>query len=150
MAKTEQIVELLEQPIEQAGYELWDIEYQKEGDAWFLRLFIDHPQGITLDDCVKVNSVVDSILEVKDFIPQEYTLEVSSPGIFRSLKTTKHFIQSIGTTVQVKLFQAVSGHKKKIVGQLVSANAEEFVILLENQEQIVLSYQQVAKAQIQS
>ncbi|MBF0280635.1 MAG: ribosome maturation factor RimP [SAR324 cluster bacterium] len=149
MAKTEQIVELLEQPIEQAGYELWDIEYKKEGDTWFLRLFIDHPQGIALDDCVKVNRIVSPILEVKDLIPQEYTLEVSSPGIFRSLKTAKHFIQSIGSTVQVNLFQAVSG-RKKIVGPLISANTEEFEILSENQERMVLSYQQVSKVQIQS
>lgn len=149
MAKAEQIIQLLQHPIEQAGYGLWDVEYQKEGGKWFLRLFINHSQGITLDDCVKVNEVVIPILEIKDLIPQEYILEVSSPGIYRSLKKAEHFRQSIGETIQIKLFKAIAGQKQHR-GQLVTATNQGFEVLLENQEHLVLSYQQVAKAQMEA
>jgi ribosome maturation factor RimP len=144
---TEQIAQLLEAPIEKAGYELWDLEYRREGSNWVLRLFIDHPRGVTLDDCVAVNHIVNPILEAHDLILQKYTLEVSSPGIYCSLKKADHFKRFVRETIQITLYQAVS-NRKKLTGQLVSATTKGFEILLENGERLQLAYQQVAKARI--
>lgn len=147
MSKVEQIFQLLQPLIEQAGYGLWDVEYQKEGGTWFLRVFISHSQGITLEDCVKVHEAIAPTLEINDPIPQKYTLEVSSPGLARTLKKVEHFQQSVGETIQIKLFEALAGQKKH-VGQLIAATDEGFELLLENQEQVGIAYQKVAKAQI--
>lgn len=150
MAKsTDLIANKLKGPIEQAGYELWDVEYKKEGKKWFLRLFIEHQENITLDDCIKVNEIVEPILEESDIIPQEYFLEVSSPGIYRPLKKPEHFTRFIGYQIHTQLFEAVSGNKK-FEGQLESASSEGITILLNNQERIRLSYQQIAKARLDS
>ncbi len=143
----ERVIELLKDPIGQMGYELWDVGYQKEGNQWYLRLFIDHLDGITLEDCVEVNKAVEPVLETDDPIPHEYILEVSSPGIFRSLKKPEHFQRFTGEKVKLSLFQAVSG-RKKIVGELISASSQEIEIALEDRTQIVLLYQQIAKASL--
>lgn len=144
---TERITDLLKGPVEQTGYELWDVEYQKEGKQWFLRVFVDHPNGISLDDCVVVNHAVDPILESNDIIPQEYILEVSSPGVYRPLKKPEHFIRFVGETIQVRLYEALT-EGKKFKGRLEFASLQEVHILLENQERLVLSYQQMAKAEL--
>ena len=145
MTKTEQIVQLLEPPIEEAGYELWDLEYRREGNNWVLRLYIDHPLGVSLDDCVAVNHIVNPILAAHDFVRQKYTLEVSSPGIFRSLKKADHFKRFVKETIQITLKQTVLD-RKKFTGQLVSATSKGFELLLENGEHLQLAYQQVVKA----
>ena len=147
MAKVEQIVQFVRPLIEQAGYGLWDVEYQKEGNQWYLRVFISHSQGVTMEDCLKIHEALAPILELKDPIPRKYILEISSPGIDRTLKTVEHFKQSIGETVQIKLFEATAGQKKHM-GQLVAATDEGLELLLENQEQVGVAYQKVAKAQI--
>ncbi|MBF0286316.1 MAG: ribosome maturation factor RimP [SAR324 cluster bacterium] len=143
----ERVTELLEDPIERIGYELWDVGYQKEGSQWFLRLYIDHLNGITLEDCVQVNKIVEPILETVDLISQEYILEVSSPGVFRSLKKPEHFKRFTGEALKLSLFQAVQG-RKKITGRLISASSQEIEVALEDQIKIVLLYQQIAKASL--
>lgn len=147
MTDTGQIAKLLESPIEQAGYELWDLEFQRERSNWVLRLYIDHPRGVSLDDCVSVNRIVDPILTKKDFIGQKYTLEVSSPGIFRSLKKADHFKRFVRETIQITLKQTILD-RKKFTGRLLSATSEGFELLLENGERLQFTYRQVAKARI--
>ena len=147
MTDTGQIAKFLEFPIEEAGYELWDLEFRRERSHWVLRLYIDHPRGVTLDDCVSVNRIVDPILATNDFIRQKYTLEVSSPGIFRSLKKADHFKRFVGETIQITLKQPVLD-RKKFTGRLLSATSEGFELLPENGERLQLTYQQVAKARI--
>ena len=87
MASIEEKVEKLLQPkIEQIGYDLYDVEYVKEGPNYFLRIFIDKPEGIDLNDCEKVNNEITEDLDKADYIKEQYFLEVSSPGIERVLR----------------------------------------------------------------
>ena len=87
LAKIEEKVEsLIKQNIENLGYELYDVEYVKEGSNWFLRAYIDKPGGITVDDCEVVSRRLSDLLDEKDFVEDAYILEVSSPGLGRPLK----------------------------------------------------------------
>ena len=86
----EKVEELIKSKIQQIGYELYDVEYIKEGKDYFLRIFIDKQDGIDLTDCEKVNNEINDILDKADYIKQQYFLEVSSPGIERVLRKDKH------------------------------------------------------------
>ena len=106
MANIEQKVEnLIEEKIQKIGYELYDVEYAKEGKNYFLRIFIDSPNGIDLNDCEKVSNEINEILDEADYIKEQYFLEVSSQGIERILKKDKHLKQNIGKEVEIKLFK---------------------------------------------
>ncbi len=106
------IVKALAEPIAQElGYELWDVEYVKEGAEYYLRITIDSPEGITIDDCEKMHRAIDPVLDEADPIEGFYHLEVSSTGIERELKTDRHIEASIGWDVEVKLYAPVDGAK---------------------------------------
>lgn len=108
MAKIEERVEkIVTEPINKLGYEIYDIEYVKEGKDYFLRIYIDSPNGIDLNDCEKVSNCITDILDEDDFIQEQYFLEVSSPGVERILKKDKHLKVNIGCEVQIKLFKAL-------------------------------------------
>ena len=97
MSKVEEKVEsLVKEKIENIGYELYDVEYVKEGKDFYLRIFIDKPEGIDLDDCEKVNNEINELLDTADYIKDQYFLEVSSPGVERVIKKDKHLEKSIG------------------------------------------------------
>ncbi len=112
--KTEQ---LLEPILTENHFELYDVEYVKEGGNWYLRAYIDKENGITVDDCVVVSRTLSDLLDKHDFISDSYVLEVSSPGLGRQLKKDKHFEKSIGEEVEVRLYKAVN-KKKEFVGLL--------------------------------
>lgn len=114
--KTEQ---LLEPILAENHFELYDVEYVKEGGNWYLRAYIDKENGITVDDCVLVSRTLSDLLDKHDFISDSYVLEVSSPGLGRQLRKDKHFEKSIGEEVEVKLYKAVN-KKKEFVGLLKS------------------------------
>ena len=106
MANIEEKVEKLLTPIiENVGYELYDVEYAKEGKDYFLRIFIDSENGIDLNACEKVNDAITDILDEKNYIKEQYFLEVSSPGIERVLRKDKHLEKNIGEPVNIKLFK---------------------------------------------
>ncbi len=109
--KTEQ---LLEPIITNNQFELVDVEYVKEGGNFFLRVFIDKEGGITVDDCELVSRALSDLLDQKDFIPDAYILEVSSPGLGRHLKKDKDFARSIDKEVEVKLYKAINKQKEFI------------------------------------
>ena len=117
MANIEEKVEsLLKNKIEETGYNLYDVEYAKEGKNYFLRIFIDKPEGIDLNDCEKVNNAINDILDNADYIKEQYFLEVSSPGIERVLRKDKHLEQNIGKEISVKLFKKdEKGNMEKII-----------------------------------
>jgi len=98
--RTGRIEELAETLLKAEGLELIDLEFRKEGRGWVLRLFMDKPGGVTLDDCADISRQLGDQLEVEDLIPHAYTLEVSSPGLDRPLKKERDFLRSIGKTVQ--------------------------------------------------
>ncbi len=130
--KTEQ---LLEPIITENNFELVDVEYVKEGGNWYLRVFIDKEGGITVDDCELVSRALSDLLDQKDFIPDAYILEVSSPGLGRQLKKEKDFARSIGKEVEIKLYKAV-GRQKEFAGILVSFNNDTVTVKLEDESTI--------------
>ena len=147
--KTEDIVKDMTEPIVEAlGLELVDIEYLKEGGSWFLRIFIDKPEGITHDDCQAVSERVGQILDEKDPIPQAYILEVSSPGIERPLKKPEDFERFHGHKVRASTFSPVNG-QKEFIGELVGLENNHVVINVKNQN-VSLLLEHVARVRLEA
>lgn len=103
---------------ESLGLGLWDIRYEKEGASMFLRFFIDKEEGITFDDCEAFSRAIDPILDEEDFIEDSYYLEVSSPGIDRSLKRDSHFESSVGLKVLVETIRPDDAGRRSFEGVL--------------------------------
>lgn len=131
MANIEEKVEtLLKNKIENIGYDLYDVEYAKEGKNYFLRIYIDKPEGIDLKDCEIVNDEISDILDEANYIKEQYFLEVSSPGIERILRKDKHLEQNKGKEIDVRLFKKDDLGNKEYQGILKDFN--EAYILLED------------------
>jgi len=130
----EKVTNLVEPIIEKIGYELYDVEYAKEGKNYFLRIFIDSEKGIDLNDCEKVNDAITDILDTENYIKDQYFLEISSPGIERVLRKDKHLEKNIGTDINVKLFKKDENGKKEYLGKLKEYNQNEIVIEQEEKE----------------
>ena len=142
MAKIEDKVEkLVKEKIETLGYELYDVEYSKEGKNYFLRIFIDSPKGIDLNDCEKVNDGINELLDQADYIKEQYFLEVSSPGIDRTLRKDKHLEQNIGKEINIKLFKKDENGKKEYQGILKQYNEEK----IELEEEITIERKNIAQ-----
>ncbi|MBE5866024.1 MAG: ribosome maturation factor RimP [Lachnospiraceae bacterium] len=124
-ARTE---ELLTPIAESNGVEIYDVEYVKEGSDFYLRAYIDKPDGVNIIDCENVSRALSDALDNADFIPDAYILEVSSPGLGRTLKKDKHLEKSIGQEVEIKLFKAID-KCKEFVGELVSFDADTITIV---------------------
>lgn len=128
MSKIENNVEELVKPIiEKIGYKLYDVIYEKEGKDYFLRIFIDSEKGISLEDCEKVNNAITEVLDEKDYIKDQYFLEVSSPGVERILRKDWQIRENIGKNVEVKLFKPLNG-EKIISGELKNFDEENIII----------------------
>ena len=121
------IQDLLEKIIEDLGYNLYDVEYVKEGKEYILRITIDNETGINIQDCEKVNNGINDILDEADIIKDQYYLEVSSPGLERVLKKENHFLSQIGKKVNVNLFKPID-KKKEFQGILKEYNGSSIVI----------------------
>lgn len=134
MASIEEKVEsLIKEKIQELGYELYDVQYAKEGKDYFLRVFIDKEDGIDLNDCEKVSNEINPLLDEKDFIKEMYFLEVSSPGIERVLRKDEHLKDAIGKEIEVKLFKPIE-KQKEFVGVLEDYNNEKIILGLEENE----------------
>lgn len=126
--KTVDTVQALTQgAISALGFELIDVEFQKEQTDWVLTLYIDSPNGIMIDDCERVSRAVEPLLDEADPIPQSYFLSVSSPGLDRPLKKDRDFERALGKAVDVRLY-APQEKKKEFGGTLLRFDAESFVI----------------------
>jgi len=123
----DELRKLLEPSIERLGYELTDLEARLGGKSGVVRVFIDQPDGITLDDCEKVSLAVSALLDVEDPLPGHYNLEVSSPGLDRKLTKVEHFQRFAGETVKVQTRFPIAG-RKRFRGTLVSSNDENIVV----------------------
>ena len=129
MANIEEKVEaLLKEKIEKSGYDLYDVEYAKEGPNYFLRIFIDKPEGIDIDDCEKVNNEIMDELDKADYIKEQYFLEVSSPGVERVLRKDKHLEKNLQSEVQIKLFKKDENGKKEYQGILKEFDDQKIII----------------------
>jgi len=127
MVTRDGLQKLLEPSIVRMGYELSDLELKLGGKNGVLRLFIDQPGGVTLDDCEKVSRAVSALLDVEDPLPGHYDLEVSSPGLDRKLTKIEHFQRFTGETVKVQMRFPVEG-RRRFRGTLVSSDADNIVV----------------------
>lgn len=135
MTNIESKVEKLIAPqIENLGYELYDVEYVKEGKDYYLRIYIENEKGISLDDCEKVSNEITDILDKEDYIKEQYFLEVSSTGVEKVLKKDKHLKANLGVNVQIKLFKPINKNKQ-YQGVLKDFNENE--IILETEEESI-------------
>jgi ribosome maturation factor RimP len=113
---------LLEPIIEREGFELVEVEWQREGPSWILRLFVDRPGGVTIDHCQDLSHTVEPVLDVEDFIEPSYSLEVSSPGLDRPLRKPEDFARFAGQRAHVKTFgpiETAAGPRKNWTGTLL-------------------------------
>ena len=141
LTNTESKVEKLIAPrVENLGYELYDVEYVKEGKDYYLRVYIEGENGISLDDCEKVSNEITDILDEVDYIKEQYFLEVSSTGIEKVLK--KDLESNIGVEVQVKLFKPIN-KVKQYQGILKSFNENE--VVLETDEEVRLERKNISQ-----
>lgn len=127
------VEELLKSTIEGLGYELYDVEYAKEGKDYYLRIFIDKEEGISIDDCENVNNAINDILDQADYIKEQYYLEVSSTGLEKNLRKDEHFLKQIGNEIEVKLYKAIN-KEKVISGKLLSFEEEKIVLETEEEK----------------
>ena len=126
--KTVEVVHaLVLNTVTELGYELVDVEFQKEQTDWVLTLYIDSSNGISLDDCERVSRAVEPVLDEADPIVQSYFLSVSSPGLDRPIKKDRDFERNIGKDIIVKLYAAVD-KKKEFIGTLKEFDAQSFTI----------------------
>lgn len=123
--------EIAEPIAKELGLTLWDVRFQKEGANWFLRIFIDKPGGINIDDCVNMSHAIDGPLDELDPIEQSYSLQVSSPGIERELIRDFHFEQFLGENVTVRFIHAYEG-KRDYKGVLVGYDNGNVTVELED------------------
>ena len=129
MKITEAVDRAVRATVEAQGFELDEVEYQKEHGNWVLTLYIDAPGGVSLDDCERVSRAVDPILDEADPIPEAYYLSVSSIGIDRPLKKDKDFSRNLGNKLDVKLYAPIK-KKKEFMGTLLAFDAETFTLSL--------------------
>ena len=123
----DELAKLLEPTVERLGYELADLEVRLGGKGGLVRVFIDKPEGIDLDDCEKVSLAVSALLDVEDPVPGNYNLEVSSPGLDRKLTKIEHFQRFEGETVKVQMRFPIEG-RRRFRGTLVASNDENIVV----------------------
>lgn len=142
----ERIYELIKDAVEAEGARLWDVRFLKEGASWYLRVFIDKPEGISIDDCTNVSHAIDPIIDEADPINVSYYLEVCSPGIERELTRSRHYEESLGKQVRLKLYRAYDG-KKEITGTLEDVT-EENVTLVTEGNALTVERKNISKANL--
>lgn len=144
MAKIEERVEsLVKEKIESIGYELYDVLYLKEGANLILRIVIDHQNGISLEDCEKVNNEIKELIDEADYIKEQYYLEISSPGIERLLRKDWQLKKYIGEEVEIKLFKKDETGSKNHIGELQEVTDTE--IKIKTEEEIIIDRKNIAQ-----
>ncbi len=113
--------------VEKAGVEIYDVEYVKEGRDYYLRVYIDKPEGVNIQDCENVSRALSDALDAEDFIPDAYILEVSSPGLGRTLKKDRHLERSLGDKVEIKTYKPID-KMKEFSGILKAYDADTITI----------------------
>ena len=130
MKTTDVVDSLVRERIKELGFELDEVEYIKEYGSMVLTLYIDSPNGVTLDDCERVSRAVEPVLDENDPIEEAYYLSVSSIGLDRPIKKDKDFQRNIGNKLQVKLYAPVT-KKKELIGTLKGFDDESFTIAVD-------------------
>ncbi len=137
MATLEQrLDQMLEGPIQALGFELWGIEFVRAGKHSTLRVYIEHPDGITVENCAEVSHQVSSILDVEDPISTEYNLEVSSPGLDRLLFKPEQYEKYLGEQVNLTLRMAVN-NRRKYKGVIIKVEGEMITLRVDGNDETV-------------
>ena len=136
--------------IEDLGYELYDLEDLQYQGQRILRVSIDHEQGIQLEDCVRIDQMLQKLFDENDPIEEAYTLEVSSPGIFRVLKNPEHFRRFTGERIKIRLKKKING-MRQVIGKLCSLTEDGIQFLPENEseEGLFIAYGNISKARLE-
>jgi ribosome maturation factor RimP len=135
-AKIKQLEELIKPAIDSLGLELWGVEFQSAGKRSTLRIFIDGPEGVTVDDCARVSHQVSGILDVEDPITEQYLLEVSSPGMDRPLYNLAQYQAYVGHVLEVKLRVPFEG-RRRFKGILNGVEGDEILLVVEDNEYLL-------------
>jgi len=135
-SKLEQLQALLAPVVEALGYECWGVEFLSQGRHSLLRVYIDHANGVLVDDCEKVSRQISGVLDVEDPISSAYTLEVSSPGMDRPLFTLEQFARHAGELVKIKLRSPFEG-RRTFQGLLRGAEEQDVVVLVDDHEYLL-------------
>ena len=135
-SKLEQLQALLAPVVEALGYECWGVEFISQGRHSVLRVYIDRPEGILIDDCEAVSRQVSGLLDVEDPISGEYTLEVSSPGMDRPLFTLEQFAKHAGEQVKIRLRSPYEG-RRNYQGILRGVEEQDVVVLVDDHEYLL-------------
>lgn len=141
------VTEIIQPVFQDALLELVDVTFTKEGSDWYLRIFIDKPGGVGIEDCQSISREIDRILDEKDPIPQSYTLEVSSPGLERPLKKPADYDRFSGRLANITTYVPVEG-KKNFRGRLVGLRGSDVVLAVSGLE-IIIPFEQVAGAHLE-
>lgn len=139
----ERLMALIEPLVIALGCELVDLEYS----PGLVRIFVDRAEGIRVEDCERVSREVSALLDVEDPIPTAYTLEVSSPGFDRVLRTRAHFERFVGARVWIELKLAREGGRRRYTGLLAAVQAESIVLDVENQA-VSVQLSEIGKAKL--
>ncbi|MCC6074220.1 ribosome maturation factor RimP [Pseudomonas sp. GCM10022188] len=145
-SKLEQLQALLAPVVEALGYQCWGVEFISQGRHSLLRVYIDHANGILIDDCEKVSRQISGVLDVEDPISGEYTLEVSSPGMDRPLFTLEQFAAHVGAQVKIRLRSPYEG-RRNFQGVLHGVEEQDVVVQVDNHEYL-LPIESIDKANI--
>jgi ribosome maturation factor RimP len=142
----ERLIALIEPVLVRLGYELVELEYAAGRSQAVVRIFIDKPEGITVEDCERVSREVAALLDVDDPIPTAYTLEVSSPGFDRLLRTPAHFERFVGSRVFVELKVPRAG-RRRYTGMLQAVNATGIELEVDKQK-VEVPFEDIGKARL--
>ncbi|MFY9178251.1 MAG: ribosome maturation factor RimP [Venatoribacter sp.] len=146
MAKETQLIELLKPVVESMGFIFWGLEFSLQGRHTMLRIYIDHADGISVDQCAEVSRQISSVMDVEDPIAQEYTLEISSPGLDRSLFTLEQYQQYANHIIELRLRLPFEG-RRKFKGQLIGIEQEDVVLVVDEHEYL-LPFELIEKAHV--
>lgn len=134
--KEQDIASLVAPTVESLGCELWGVEYMSQGRHSKLRIYIERPDGVSIDDCERVSREVSDLLDVEEAVADGYTLEVSSPGMDRILFNPEHYTANVGEQVDVRLNFPFEG-RKRFVGLLVGFENDEAILRVEDEEYLL-------------
>lgn len=144
---TDSVTELARPVVEQAGCTLWDVEYVREAGTWYLRVFIDKEDGVSIDDCEAISRALDPILDEADPVPDSYVFEVGSAGAERELKRPGDFQQFTGSEVELRLYQPLEG-SKSFVGTLKSYDEDGTVTITVGKKDMSFTRAQTAQVRL--
>ncbi|EFM39465.1 hypothetical protein HMPREF0379_0764 [[Eubacterium] yurii subsp. margaretiae ATCC 43715] len=143
--KIEQITEELVLRVLPEEYEMVDVEYVKEAGEMYLRILIDKDGSMTIDDCVKLSGIIGDEIDKKDYIKDAYNLEISSPGLDRTLKKDRDFVREKGKDVEVKLFKKDEKYGKEFVAVLEGLDENGNVVFVIDEEVVSIDKKEIAK-----